>query len=154
MRTHFLPKHSPLWRLSSHLLAHLTGKPLKEGRSSLYPFCRCVLCIREVGFSPWGWGRSPGGGHGNPLQYSCLENPMDRGAWRATVHRVAELHTAEVTEHSHTHTPFHCRGRGFDPWLGNLRSCMQYGAAKNGGRMSGFLEVKVHLFSENLKDRK
>ena len=36
-------------------------------------------------------GRSPGGGHGNPLQYSCLENPMDRGAWRATVHRVTEL---------------------------------------------------------------
>ena len=31
-----------------------------------------------------GLGRSPGGGHGNPLQYSCLENPMDRGAWRAT----------------------------------------------------------------------
>ena len=34
--------------------------------------------------------RSPGGGHGNPLQYSCLENPMDRGAWQATVHRVTE----------------------------------------------------------------
>ena len=37
-----------------------------------------------------GSGRSPGGGHGNPLQYSCLENPMDRGAWQATVHRVAK----------------------------------------------------------------
>ena len=34
-------------------------------------------------------GRSPGGGHGNPLQYSCLENPMDRGAWRTTIHGVA-----------------------------------------------------------------
>ena len=34
--------------------------------------------------------RSPGGGHGNPLQYSCLENPMDRGAWWATVHRAAK----------------------------------------------------------------
>ena len=33
-----------------------------------------------------GSGRSPGGGHGNPVQYSCLENPMDREAWRATVH--------------------------------------------------------------------
>ena len=33
-----------------------------------------------------GSGSSPGGGHSNPLQYSCLENPMDRGAWRATVH--------------------------------------------------------------------
>ena len=37
----------------------------------------------DVGLIP-GWGRSPGDGNGNPLQYSCLENPMDRGAWRAT----------------------------------------------------------------------
>ena len=37
-----------------------------------------------------GLGKSPGGGHGNPLQYSCLENPMDRGAWQATVHGVAK----------------------------------------------------------------
>ena len=40
-----------------------------------------------------GSGRSPGGGYGNPLQYSCLENPMDRGAWQATVHRVAKSQT-------------------------------------------------------------
>ena len=40
-----------------------------------------------------GSGRSPGGGHGNPLQYSCMENPMDRGAWRATVHGVAKSQT-------------------------------------------------------------
>ena len=38
-------------------------------------------------------GRSPGGGHGNPLQYSCLENPMDRGAWWTTVHTVANTQT-------------------------------------------------------------
>ena len=38
-------------------------------------------------------GRSPGGGHGNPLQYSCLENPMVRGAWQATGHRVAKSRT-------------------------------------------------------------
>ena len=44
--------------------------------------------IRDVGSIP-GPGRSPGGGHGNPLQYSCLENPMDREAWQATVHRIA-----------------------------------------------------------------
>ena len=37
-----------------------------------------------------GLGRSPGGGHGNPLQYSCLQNPTDRGAWWATVHSAAE----------------------------------------------------------------
>ena len=40
-----------------------------------------------------GLGRSPGGGHGNPLQYSCLENPMDRGAWRAAVHGVPKSQT-------------------------------------------------------------
>ena len=40
-----------------------------------------------------GWGRSPGEGNDNPLQYSCLENPMDRGAWRATVHGVAKSQT-------------------------------------------------------------
>ena len=39
----------------------------------------------DVGLIP-GLGRSPGEGNGNPLQYSCLENPMDRGAWQATVH--------------------------------------------------------------------
>ena len=38
-----------------------------------------------------GSGRSPGGGHGSPLQYSCLENPMDRGAWQATVHGVTKV---------------------------------------------------------------
>ena len=49
-------------------------------------------------------GRSPGGGHGNPLQDSCLENLMDRGAWKATVYRVAESGTTEVTWHTQTHT--------------------------------------------------
>ena len=40
-----------------------------------------------------GLGRSPGEGNGNPLQYSCLENPMERGAWQATVHGVAKSQT-------------------------------------------------------------
>ena len=39
------------------------------------------------------WGRFPGGGNGNPLQYSCLGNPKDRGAWRATVHVVTKIWT-------------------------------------------------------------
>ena len=48
----------------------------------------------DLGSIP-GLGRSPGEGSGNPLQYSCLENPMDRGAWWATVHGVAKLDTVE-----------------------------------------------------------
>ena len=44
---------------------------------------------RDSGLIP-GWGRSPGGEHGNSLQYSCLENPTDRGAWWATVHGVTK----------------------------------------------------------------
>ena len=51
-----------------------------------------------------GLGRSPGEGHDNPLQYSCLENPMDRGAWRATVHGVAKGQT-QLNTHIHIHTP-------------------------------------------------
>ena len=53
---------------------------------------------RDVGLAPvqgsvLGSGTSPAGGNGNPLQYSCLENPMDRGAWWAIVHGVAESWT-------------------------------------------------------------
>ena len=55
--------------------------------------------IRDVG-SILGSARSHGGGHGNPLQYSCLENPIDGGAWRATVHGVTKSQTGL---HTHAH---------------------------------------------------
>jgi len=48
--------------------------------------------VRDADSVP-GWGRSLEGGHGNPLQYSCLENLVDRGAWQATVHRKAKSQT-------------------------------------------------------------
>ena len=51
-----------------------------------------------------GLGRSPGGGHGHPLQYSCRENPMDRGAWRATVHGVSKSRTWLKRLGTHAHT--------------------------------------------------
>ena len=51
-----------------------------------------VADTRAVGSIP-GSGRSPGVRNGNPIQYSCLENPMNRGAWQATVHRSQELDT-------------------------------------------------------------
>ena len=53
--------------------------------------CQC-RDIRNTGLIP-GSGRPPGGGHGNPLQHSCLENPMGRGAQQATAHRVAKSQT-------------------------------------------------------------
>ena len=68
--------------------------------------------IRDRGSVP-GSGRPPGGGHGNPLQYSCLENPVDRGVWRAAAHRVTysqtglkrlTMHTCNV--HSSVSTVF------------------------------------------------
>ena len=65
---------------------------------------------RAAGSVP-GSGRSPGGGNGNPLQYFCLGNSMDRGAWQATVHRVTKSRTWLSTgacalsfTHTHTHT--------------------------------------------------
>ena len=59
--------------------------------------------VRDSG-SVSGWGRSPGGGHGSPLQFSCLETPMDRGAWRATVHGVTKRRTGLKRLSTHTHT--------------------------------------------------
>ena len=61
-----------------------------------------LLSIRDVDSIP-GSGRSPGGGHGNAFQYSCLENPMDRGAWRAMIHRIRKSDMTESTQHMHTH---------------------------------------------------
>ena len=55
--------------------------------------------VGDLGSIP-GLGRSPGGGNGNPLQYSCLENSMDRGVWRATVHKISELNTTEQLTHN------------------------------------------------------
>ena len=58
--------------------------------------------IRDASSIP-GSGRSPGEGHGNPLHYSCLENPMVKGAWRAIVHKVAKGQTRlkQLSMHAH-----------------------------------------------------
>ena len=61
--------------------------------------CQCGRHRRHGGSIP-GSGRSPGGGHGNPLQDACLENPMDTRAWRATVRGVAKSRS-DTTEHAH-----------------------------------------------------
>ena len=67
------------------------------GVSGKEPTCQCRR-HKRCGFDLW-IGISSGEGHGNPLQYSCLENPMDRGAWWAIAHGVAELNTTEVIAH-------------------------------------------------------
>ena len=83
--------------------------------------------IRDMVSIP-GLGGSPGGGHGKPLQYSCLENPMDRGAWKATVHRVALSWTWLKRLSSSIHNPgnqadvpsspwFHKEHTGFSLWV-------------------------------------
>ena len=59
-------------------------KKLKRGLPRWLSGEESTCNVGDVSVIP-GLGRSPGGGHGNPLQYSCLENPMDRGAWRVTV---------------------------------------------------------------------
>ena len=65
----------------------MTGLPRWcSGKESACTHKRC-------GFNLWGQEDSPGVGNGNPLQHSCLENPMDRGAWWATVHGVAKSQT-------------------------------------------------------------
>ena len=59
--------------------------------------------VRDMG-SILGWGRSPGGGHSNPLQYSCLESCMDRGAWQGTVQGVAKSPTLLKRLSTHART--------------------------------------------------
>ena len=65
---------------------------------------RIHLPVRRRGFHPWA-GRSCEEGNGNPLQYSCLENPMERGAWWATVHGVTKSRT-QLSNWVHTHTSY------------------------------------------------
>ena len=103
--------------------------------------------IRYTGFIP-GSGRSPGGRHGNPLQYSFLENSMDRGAGQTTVHGVEKNHTSEPTQtHMHIkHTKmnvavslFQCDGEAIllntwgshpiPPWAALPREVLSFSAA-------------------------
>ena len=65
----------------------------------------CNAGDRDIGSIP---GRSPGRGNDSALQYSCLENPKDRGSRRATSHRVAQLVMTEMAEHTHT-SPCYCQ---------------------------------------------
>ena len=88
----FLGREDPL---EEGIAAHSSILGFPGGASGKEPTCNAGD-IRDAISIP-GSGKSSGGGHGNPLQYSWLENSMDRGAWQATVHRVAESDTTEAT---------------------------------------------------------
>ena len=80
--------------------------------------------IRDAGSTP-GSGRSPGGGHGSSFQYSCLENPTDRGAWPTTVHRVTQSWTWLKWLSMYTYSFLEILGRDLFPCLWFfLWSCM------------------------------
>ena len=96
--TSSLPSPS-LWILcrNNTKLCDLTTQSMSLGLSELVPLDTGDTSSISVS------GRSPGGGHGNPLQYSCLENPMDRGAWWPTVHWVAKSWTQLKRLSTHIH---------------------------------------------------
>ena len=78
----------PIWNLMLKVLIPPTLKFVFEASVPWWLSCKESACnAGDTGSIP-GSGRSPGGGNGNPLQYSCLENPMDREAWLAAVHGV------------------------------------------------------------------
>ena len=85
-------------KLYIHKIYHLT---FPGGPSGKEPACQCRLDVRDASLV-FGLGRSPGEGNGNPLQYSCLENSMDRGALRATVYAVTQSQTKlkQLTTHT------------------------------------------------------
>ena len=96
----FFPHLTAVWTFK---LAPTTGfLHNSDGKESAYN-AGDPDSIPGLGRSPGGLGRSPGEGNGNPLQYSCLENPMDRGAWRATVHGVARVGYDLATEPPNHH---------------------------------------------------
>ena len=90
-------------------LSFLQGIVTTQGSNPGFPHCRQSLYqlsyqgspqCRRPGFDPW-VGKTPGGGHGNPFQCSCPENPVDRGAWWAAVQGVAKSRT-RLSDKAHT----------------------------------------------------
>ena len=84
---------------------YIYGKNMAFWASKVTQWVKILLAVQADVSSITRSGRSPGGGHGNPLQYSCLENLMDRGAWGATVPRVAKNWTRLKRMSTHTHLP-------------------------------------------------
>ena len=98
------------------LLDHMVALGFPGGTSGKEPPCQCRR-HKDESLTPWS-GRSPGGGPGNPLQYSCLENSLDRGAWWATLNEVKKsqthVHNVLFSTHSHMFSLLSLSLRGFD----------------------------------------
>ena len=97
------------WYMYIHMYmcvyVHLYYMWLPRWLSGKESTCQCKDTVH--GYDSW-VGRSPGGEHGNPPQYSCLENPMERGAWQAIVQRVIESDMTEwLSTHIHIYTIFY-----------------------------------------------
>ena len=99
---------------------------LPGGASGKEPTRQCRKA-REMGLIP-GLARSPGGGHDNPLHYSCLENPMDRGAWWVTVHRVIKsqkwLNNWTTTINAYDHLMSNIMSSHWSQWSYCSRGCL------------------------------
>ena len=115
------------WRLVNQKLVRLShfGIPPKKAGPRTWMQVRCAVVknLPANAGDARGFDSSvkkiPGGGHGNPLQYSCLNNPMDRGTWRATVHGVTKSQTRLSTHtHKHIHT-IHWEGNPRKPIWGS-----------------------------------
>ena len=106
LSTSFIPQSSLWWERDDLGLARLQARIPRW--CSWYPACQCGD-IRDTGSIP-GLERSPGGGNGNPLQCSCLDNPMDRRAWWAAIHGVTESWTwlKQLSTHSQTSSQHSC----------------------------------------------
>ena len=137
----FKPQYRGIW--ASQVMLVVNNPPANAGD------------IRDAGSTP-GSGRSPGGRHGNPFQYSCLENPRDRGLWWALVHRVTKSQTWLIR----LSIPRWLRGKesicqrrrlrqhGFNPWVGKIPwrghdNPLQYPCFKN-PRGRGLWQATVH----------
>ena len=103
------------------------GSKLELEKGPWYSFMRVSQVMLAVGFYPW-VRKTPGGGHGNPLQYSCLENPMDTRAWETMVHQVMQSHTW-LSTHSYL-----CRA-GRRGWTRN--QSWEGAAIEIGGKVQG-----------------
>ena len=95
-----------------------------RGTSGKEPACQCRR-HKRYGFDPWSE-RFPGEEHGNALQYSCLKNPMDRGSWQATVHRVAKSWTQLKRLGMHTHGSRYSAFMGVEEYVLLLPALRKY----------------------------